>query len=65
MKEMKVTFCPLKPKLVFMLFKNSVCTSKTLHHYKDQVVNAVQGNNICLYRETKETHEYKRAVTDY
>jgi hypothetical protein len=33
----------LKPKLVQIIFKNSVRTAKktTLHHYKDQLVNAV------------------------
>jgi hypothetical protein len=31
----------------------------TLHLYKDQLVNAVQGNNGRLNRESYETHEYK------
>jgi hypothetical protein len=40
---------PLKPKLIQMIFKNSVRTAKkTNHHYKDQVVNVVSGNNRCL-----------------
>jgi hypothetical protein len=31
----------------------------TLHHYKDQLVNAVLGNNPCLHWESYETHKYK------
>jgi hypothetical protein len=36
-------FNPLKLKLVSLIFKTSVRTAKktTLHHYKDQLVNAV------------------------
>jgi hypothetical protein len=35
---------PLKPKLVYTIFKNSVCTAKkktALHHYEHQLVKAV------------------------
>jgi hypothetical protein len=31
----------------------------TLHHYKDQLVNAVYENNRCLQWESYETHKYK------
>jgi hypothetical protein len=31
----------------------------TLHHYKDQFVNTVLGNNPCLRWESYETHKYK------
>jgi hypothetical protein len=41
------------------MFKNSVRTSKktTLHHYKDQLINAVQGNNR-WFRELCEARKY-------
>jgi hypothetical protein len=31
----------------------------TLHHYKDQLINAVQGNNLCLHWKSYRTHTYK------
>jgi hypothetical protein len=31
----------------------------TLHHYKDQLLNAVQGHNRRLNQESYKTHEYK------
>jgi hypothetical protein len=35
---------------------------QTLHHYKDQLVNAVYGNNRCLQWESYETHKYKMNI---
>jgi hypothetical protein len=50
---------PLKPNLVEMIFKHSVLTylkeDTTHNHYKDQLVNAVKGNNRCLLWESYET----------
>jgi hypothetical protein len=31
----------------------------TLHHYKDDLINAVQRSNCCLFWETYEIHKYK------
>jgi hypothetical protein len=40
--NIKMILSALKPKFVHILFKNSIRTSKrTLHHHKDQLVNAV------------------------
>jgi hypothetical protein len=49
-----------------MLFKNSVRTSKrTLHHhYNDQFVNAVQGNNHVYTDNLTEPIHTKRRVSD-
>jgi len=33
--------------------------TKTVH-YKDEIFNAVEGNNPCLQRESNENNEYKR-----
>jgi hypothetical protein len=42
------------------LYKNSIPTAKkTLFHCKDQLINAVSGNNSCLFRESYETHKYR------
>jgi hypothetical protein len=30
-----------------------------LHHYNDQFINTVQGNNSCLRRESYETRKYR------
>jgi hypothetical protein len=35
-------------------FRPYLKENTTLHHYKDQLVNAVQGNNRCLYWESYE-----------
>jgi hypothetical protein len=38
--------------LKYIILKNPFCASKrTLHYYKDQLVNVVQGNNPCLQGE--------------
>jgi hypothetical protein len=43
-----------------VVFKNSVRTAKKTQLFnKDQLVNAVQGNNCCLQWESYETDEYK------
>jgi hypothetical protein len=42
---------PLKPKLVlitFEVFSPYRKENTTLHHYKDQLINAVLGNNHCI-----------------
>jgi hypothetical protein len=48
---------PLKPKLVYILFKNSVRTEKktTRLNYKDQLVNAVK-KITAVYSENHTKH---------
>jgi hypothetical protein len=55
----------LKLKLIQIIFKNLVRTSKTTPHFtitKDQLDNFVQGNNPCLHRELNETLKYNAAL---
>jgi hypothetical protein len=40
-------------------FSSYLKENTTLHHYINQVVNAVQGNNRSLYRESYRTHKYE------
>jgi hypothetical protein len=52
-------FNPVKPKLKVEEFSPYLKEILTLHHYKDQLVNAVSGNNLCLHWESYEAHKYK------
>jgi hypothetical protein len=51
---------PLKSKLVWIIFNNSIPTAKeTMHfHYEDQLVNSVWGNSHCLLWDSYETHKH-------
>lgn len=46
--------------------KNPVCTSKKTPHnrYKDELVNAVKGNDHCLYCENRMSPGAECRVTD-
>jgi hypothetical protein len=51
----------LKPKVAEIIFNNPVRTAKkaNLYHHKYQSVQAVQGNNRSLHKESYRTHKHR------
>jgi hypothetical protein len=44
---------------VYQEFSQYLKENTKLHHYKDQLVNAVQGINPCLQWDSHKAHKYK------
>jgi hypothetical protein len=59
-KEIYEQFLPLNPKLVLSKCNKLVRTLKKKHyHYKDHLINAILGNNLCLHCKSYVKHKEK------